>query len=515
MVPSTDDRSILYLQGLRRLRAGDPRAAGALLTRCLDGNPTHQGARRNLIRALLASAEYERVLAQADIALEATPDNAELQFARGTALNGLGRPHEARDALTRATTLDPSHAAARLNLGNACVDQDDLAAAEVQYRAALACDPHLAEAQASLGYLLTAQGRLPEAIAACETAIHLRPEFAQAHWNLAVASLLAGDLPRGFREYEWRKRHDRFRRDFVDLPGPVWDGGDPAGRRILVHAEQGFGDTIQFARYLPLIAARGGMPILACEGPLLRLLAGLPGVTVVAKDRKLPDYDCWIDQMSLPHAFGTALDTIPSAGGYLTPEPGLVSLWQEKLPPGRKIGLVWAGNSLHSNDRRRSIPPAALRPLLSLPGIAWINLQIGPAADNPVMPALRLTDFADTAAVIANLDFVVTVDTSVAHLAGAIARPAWIMLPYAPDWRWLLHRINSPWYATLRLFRQAAPGDWVSVVEDIARALRGEAHRIQLSSSERPRARAQATRGHAAACEADLRITRLPASGDK
>src|SRR6185312_12313601 len=162
-------------------------------------------------------------------------------------------------------------------------------------------------------------------------------------------------------------------------PGPVWDGGDPAGRRILVHAEQGFGDTIQFARYLPLIAARGGMPILACGGPLLRLLAGLPGVTVVAKDRKLPDYDCWIDQMSLPHAFGTALDTIPSAGGYLTPEPGLVSLWQEKLPPGRKIGLVWAGNSLHSNDRRRSIPPAALRPLLSLPGIAWINLQIGAA----------------------------------------------------------------------------------------------------------------------------------------
>jgi hypothetical protein len=336
----------------------------------------------------------------------------------------------------------------------------------------------LAEAHASLGFVLTGLGRLGEAVAACDAAIALRPAFVQAHWNLAVAALLHGDFVRGFAEYEWRKRHDRFRRDFIDLPGPVWTGGDPEGRTILVHAEQGLGDTIQFARYLPLIAARGGRAVLACERPLIPLLASLPGVDVVPKDAPLPRYDAWIDQMSLPHAFATRPDSILSPAGYLRADPARVAAWRARLPPGRKVGVAWAGNPAHSNDRRRSLSGAALAPLLTLPGMHFVNLQVGAREGEAGLPVLSpaLTEYAETAAVVANLDLVVTVDTSVAHVAGALGVPCWVMLPHAPDWRWMLGRDDTPWYRSLRLFRQQQAGDWGGVIARVAAGLR-TAHR--------------------------------------
>lgn len=467
----------LYVAGLLTLRDGRLDQAVALFHQVLCVQPDHQGARRNLVRALLAANAPAQVLAQADLALGLSPDVAELHYARGTALNALGVPDAARAALARAVALDPRHAPSWLNLGNACADLGDLVLAERHCRTALRLNPSLTEAQASLGYLLTALGRLPEAMAACEAAIALCPQCVQAHWNLAVAALLAGDLPRGFAAYEWRKRHDRFRHDFISLPGPVWDGGEPRGRTILVHAEQGFGDTIQFARYLPLIAARGDRPILACAPPLVPLFQdAMPGVTVVARGTGLPSYDAWIDQMSLPMAFGTRLETIPAAAGYLAVDPVRAAAWAAVLPPGRRIGLAWAGNPLHSNDARRSIPASMLAPLLELPGISFVNLQVGPPARE--VPGLwdmtdRLPDYAETAALIANLDLVVCVDTSVAHLAGAIGKPAWVMLPHAPDWRWLLGRADSPWYRSLRLFRQAVAGDWRSVIAAVSSALSG------------------------------------------
>jgi hypothetical protein len=437
------------------------------------GLPGHEGARVNLVRAWLAGGEPSRALAAAEAGVGMWPHRAELHFARGSALNALGRSGEARAALAAAVALDPTHAPSHLNLGNACVDLDDLATAEAHIRAALRLDPGLAEAHASLGFVLTSRGRLPEAIAACEAAIALRPDFVQGHWNLATAALLAGDFARGLAEYEWRKRHDRFRRDFIDLPGPVWTGEDPAGRRILVHAEQGLGDTIQFARYLRMIAARGGMPVLACEPPLLPLLGTLAGVLVVAKDAPLPAFDAWIDQMSLPFIFGTRPGTVPMAGGYLRADPARVARWRAQLPPEGTVGLAWAGNPLHSNDRRRSLPVAMLRRLVAAGEGRFVNLQAGPRAAEAGLPDLspHLTDYAETAALIANLDLVLTVDTSVAHVAGALGVPCWVMLPFAPDWRWLLGRNDTPWYTSLRLFRQTGPGDWATVIDAVIRAL--------------------------------------------
>ena len=459
------------------LRDGQPVQAAEHFEAAVAALPTHAGARLNLVRALLAAGEMQRVLAAADAMLVSLPDEAELHFSRGTALNALAQPLAAREALLRAVALGPSHAPSWLNLGNACVDLDDLDIAEGHIRTALSLDPKLLEAHASLGFVLTAQGRLVEAIAACEIAISLCPDFGQAHWNLAAAALLAGDFARGFAAYEWRKRHHRFRRDFTALPGPGWTGGDPAGRTILVRAEQGFGDAIQLIRYLPLIAERGGKPVLVCAPALVPWLATLDGIAVLSNDAPLPHYDAWIDEMSLPLMFGTRPDTIPAAAGYLRAAPSRVAQWRARLPAGRKIGVAWAGNPAHGNDRRRSLPQETAAQLAALCGDRAVNLQVGPRAAEFGLADLSplLTDFAETAALIANLDLVVTVDTAVAHVAGALGVPCWVMLPFAPDWRWMLGRDDTPWYASLRLFRQPKSGDWNSVIEQVRTALRHDA----------------------------------------
>jgi Flp pilus assembly protein TadD len=463
MIVASAEQSALYIAGLHHIRANRIQEAVATLRRVVAHDPSHQGARRNLIRALNIATDHEAVIAETAID---PSHSAEIHFLRGTAFSALSRPEEARDSLTIATTLDPGFAPAWVNLGNAFADLDQLPAAEIHCRRALALDPSLIEAHVSLGFILTAQGRLAEGIERLECAIRQSPGNVHAHWNLATAALLSGDLPRGFAEYEWRKRHDRYRRDFINLPGPVWTGDDPSGRTILVHAEQGLGDTIQFARYLPLIAERGGTPILACEPSLIPLLATIGDIRVVSKFAPLPPHDAWIDQMSLPNVFGTTLDTIPSAGGYLT-APRLL------LPRARRIGLAWAGNKLHRNDHRRTPPAEVFAPLLAVPGCHFISLMPGLCLPGTARPPRNLTDYAETAALIAALDLVITVDTSVAHVAGALGCPAWVLLPYAPDWRWLLNRSDTPWYDSLRLFRQGSPGDWRSVIASVAAALAG------------------------------------------
>ena len=467
------DEQALYVRGLTALRDGNGREAASLLTRTLRRQPNHRGMRRHLIQALLLAGRFDEVLIVADAALVAMPDDAELHFARGTALNVLGQPSRACAAFAQALSLRPGHAASWLNMGNASADLGDLTSANALYRTAIRLDPALAEAHASLGYILTMFGELPEAIAACETAIRLRPGFAQAHWNVAIAALLSGDLPRGFIEYEWRKVHPRYCADFPQLPGSAWDGSDPAGRTILVRAEQGFGDAIQFARYLPMVLAAGASPILVCASSLVALMRCIPNVQAVAASDPLPDYDMWIDQISLPRVFGTTLRTIPSPGGYLSTAPASVAAWGARLPEGPKIGLALAGNPNHPADRQRSIPAEFARMLTGIPGSSFINLQFGHAARGLGLPDLTpwLTDYAETAALIDSLDLVITVDTSVAHLAGALGKPVWVLLPHAPDWRWLLGRTDSPWYRSARLFRQPAPGDWTSVLVQVAREL--------------------------------------------
>jgi Flp pilus assembly protein TadD len=344
------DGDTCYLNGLLQLRAGQPAEASDLLQRALQRRPDSIDVRRNLIRALLASERYAAVLDQTTIALAGTPDDAELYFARGTALAELRQPLAARDALTRSVVLRPSLAAGWLNLGNICVDLDQNGEAERHYRTAIRLNPALAQAYASLGHLLLGQGRVADAIAACEAAVRLAPAMAEAHWNLASALLLSGDMARGWRAFEWRKRHPRFRADFPPLPGPYWSGEDPAGKLILVRAEQGLGDTIQFARYLPVIAARGGIAIVACDPRLVPLLSTMHGVIAVPRSAEVP-YDAWIDMMSLPLALGG----IPYRGGYLRPPPA------HRGGAPLRVGLAWAGNPANSQDRRRSIPAAVAR----------------------------------------------------------------------------------------------------------------------------------------------------------
>jgi Flp pilus assembly protein TadD len=471
--PMTHDGQALYVRGLLALRAGETLDAVSLLTQALRHRPGHPGMRRNLVRALLVAERYEQVVMQANAALAGTPNEAELHFALGTALNALGQHARACSAFSRALSLQPDHAASWLNMGNASADLDDLASAEALYRTAIRLDPALAEARASLGYLLTMRGRLPEAIEACEAAIRLRPDFAQAHWNLGIAALLGGDLPRGFAEYEWRQRHARYRADFPALPGRKWDGSDPAGQTILVRAEQGSGDAIQFARYLPLISAAGGSPIFVCSPSLQPLIQSMPGVRVAASSQPVPAYDAWIDQASLPFVFGTTLDTIPAADAYLHADPVRVRSWQARLPEGRKIGVAFSGNPKHPADRRRSIPLERVDRLPDIADTSFINLQYGDSSRGLGLADLTrwLTDYAETAALIETLDLVVTVDTSVAHLAGALGKQVWLLLPHAPDWRWLLGRDDSPWYRSARLFRQPEAGDWTSVLAEVMQAL--------------------------------------------
>ena len=494
------------------LRAGNAARAITLYRAALTGDPTHVGAWINLSVALRKTGEADAALAAAreavaraplladahaahaaclllcgdptsavevaDHALALSPKLAEALFVRGTGLSALGRADQAVAALREAVRIAPDHARARLNLGNALADQDRLAEAETECRAALAADPGLIEAHASLAFLLTSRGRLRAAIDAAERAIALDPDFAAAHWNQGTAALLAGDYGLGFEKYEWRRVHPLFRADFRRLPGPAWDGAPLAGRRLLVVAEQGLGDTIQMARYLPLAAATGGAVTLVCDRRLTALLSRLTGVRVVARDEELPEHDVWADQMSLPRLFRSTPRTLPQAGGYLTADPRLVDKWHARLPPGRRIGLVWAGNPGHSNDRRRSLPFTLLSPLLEQFDHRWIILQLGPArtaatGDKRVFDAGPLLhDFDQTAAAVRCLDLVIAVDTSTTHLAGALGVPVWTMLPYAPDWRWLLDRPDdTPWYHSLRLFRQPGPGDWATVVARVAAAL--------------------------------------------
>ncbi len=465
--------SALYLLGTLTLATGRPAEAAALLTRAERLRPHHRDQTLALTRALIATGHAAEALDVCN-GLTADPSLTEAHFLAGCAANALGRHGEAAQAFRQVLAVTPHHAPALLNLGNACVDADDLDNAEAYTRAAIANAPGLAEAHASLGHLLTVKGRPLEAIASCWEAAKLEPDLAQAHWNRGVAHLLAGQFAEGWDAYEWRKR--RYPRCYSPLPGPQWEGEALDGRTILVRAEQGFGDAVQFARYLPLLTQRGAHVILQAASPLLSLLQRIPDILVVERGCPTP-HDLWVDQMSLPRLFHTAANTVPGASGYLTPNPTLAEAYDAALPFGLRIGVAWAGNPAHHNDRRRSMPVSALAPIVGAGARMLVSLQVGSqAADISKVFGIKdlshqLTDFAATAAVIAGLDLVITVDTAVAHLAGALGIPTWLMLPHAPDWRWMLNRDDSPWYSSMRLFRQERPGDWPGVVERVASAL--------------------------------------------
>jgi len=423
---------------------------------------------------------FAAALADYDRAAALKPDAAPLHNNRGNALRELSRHEEALAAFGRAIALKPDYAEAHNNRGNALLGLNLVAEALADYDRALALKPDFADALVNRGNALHYLGRGREAIASFDAAIALSPQLAEAHWNKALTLLALGDFARGFAEYEWRWRRDSElkSRSFAQ---PQWQGEDIAGKTVLLHAEQGFGDTIQMIRYLPLVAARGARVVLEIPDDLRPLIGGTGVAATVRRGDALPPFDLHCPLMSLPLAFGTTLDTIPASVPYLSAPAERIAAWRARLadltPP--RVGLVWSGKPTHKNDHNRSIALTQLAPLLQTAGVTFVSLQTEYRdADRTALataPLVRLddalADFADTAAAIAALDLVIAVDTAVAHLAGAMGIPLWLLLPAIGDWRWLEGRTNSPWYPSARLFRQPQIGDWPGALANVAREL--------------------------------------------
>ncbi|CAO3411651.1 DUF6165 family protein [Azospirillum largimobile] len=411
----------------------------------------------------------------------------------GIALRGLARTDEAMACHCHAVTLDPYFAAGHTSLGLGLQEQGRLEEAARAHARAVAVDPGFAGGYANHGNARLNQNRLIEAIAGFRRAVAIDPAGPDARRNLGMALLVAGRFEEGWREYEWRLRC-KDAPTLAAMPKPRWTGEPLEGRRILLHGEQGLGDALQFCRYVPLVAARGGRVILGLPAPLERVMAGLPGVERFVSGQFPTDaFDLHLPMLSLGEVFGTQMDTIPHRVPYLTAEPDLAARWGERLKGlakdggGLKVGIVWAGSPTHGNDRNRSIGLAPFARLAAIPGVSLVSIQKGPTegqAANPPggFPLLNLSpdirDFADTAAIMAGLDLVVCVDTSVAHLAGALGVPVWVLVPFAPDWRWMLDREDSPWYPTMRLFRQDRPGSWDDAMNRLERALRERATHV-------------------------------------
>ncbi len=344
-------------------------------------------------------------------------------------------------------------------------------------RRAIEIKPQLPEAHANLGSALLQNGQYDDAIALFRHAISMRREFPMAHHNLGLALLLKGEFDEGWSEYAWRDRAEELGRVHQKFPQPQWRGESLDGKRILLHAEQGVGDTIQLVRFIPEVIARGGRVILAVQEEVLSLVRQIPGVMQFAtRGDPIPEFDVHSPLLNLPGALAITRDTIPSSEKYLSADAALVKEWETKLsapPRHRKIGLAWAGDPRHTNDRNRSIAAEMLAPFQTIADTTFYRLHksgsAGPAWIVDHTPGFR--DFSDTAAFIENLDLVISVDTAVAHLAAAMGKPTWILLPFVPDWRWMLERTDSPWYPSVRLFRQSSIGDWRNVMEQVKIAM--------------------------------------------
>jgi tetratricopeptide (TPR) repeat protein len=469
----------LHLLGVAAHARGDLEAAIKLTRRAIAADGRNVLYHANLVELCRQAGRLDDALAAGRRALALDPQCAQ-------ALNNLGivryerREYETAIGLyRRAVAALPSYAEAHSNLGNALRIEHRFDEAVAAYDRALALEPRYVDAVANRASALHLSGRLDEAAAAFRQALALDPNHANAHSGLGLLLLLEGRFAEGWPEYEWRWRSSEARP--LGLSGREWQGEPLAGRRILVQAEQGLGDTIQFCRYLPELKARGAEVGVAVQPALAGLLCGsFPWARFIAADERWA-YDCFSTMLSLPWRVGTVRETIPGAVPYLAVAPAARQRWAERLGSAAalKVGLVWAGNPGHVNDRKRSLEVETLAPLLAVPGTRFFALQVGAraadlgrlAADAVEDLAPALGDFAETAAAVANLDLVIAVDTSVAHLAGALGRPVWVLLSAVPDWRWLKAREDSPWYPSLRLFRQGRLGDWEPVIARVAEVL--------------------------------------------
>jgi tetratricopeptide (TPR) repeat protein len=465
----------------------------AAFSRALALRPEYVEAHNNLGIALTNKGKFDDAIASCRRAIALRPTYAEAFNNLCVALKNAGSFEEACAAGRQAITLNPQMAEGWSNLGLALRGAWKYEDAIAAFRRAVGLWPKSAQMHVNLGVALHEIGRSYEAADCCRAAMAVHPDFPMAHWNLSLIYLQQGDYARGWVEHEWRWQAYIDRMPPRDFAQPRWDGADLSGRRILLHVEQGFGDAIQFARFVPMVAARNGRIVLECQSSLGRLFAGQTwaGVErVVGQGDDLGEFDVHCPLVSLPLAFGTTLATIPAEMPYLRAESGVVDRWRERLRTGSarlNVGLVWAGKTIP--DPRRTIGLAGLGPLAEVADVRFVSLQKGGGSEEAQRPpsgmewvdwTAELTDFADTAALMEALDVVITIDTAAAHLAGALGKRAWVLLPYSPDWRWLRSGETSPWYPTMRLFRQRVFGDWSAPIAEVVEALRS----LDMSSGE-------------------------------
>lgn len=469
--------------GAAAARLGRLELAVAAFRRAIELQPKQAGVHSNLGSVLQAQGRFDEALIACQDALRLNPEHAEAYNNLGNALQKLGRVSEAVAAYERALALRPQFAEASSNLSNALLLEGRLDEAVGSCRRALSVNPHYPEAHINLGNALKSQGRFDEARGAYERALAIDPDCVEAHWNRSLVLLLQGEFREGWQEYEWRWKR-RAAEPARASARPLWLGQESLhGKTILLWGEQGLGDQIQFARFAEEVSKLGARVILELKQPLMRAFHGVRGVTRLASSREPVgdeefDYHCPL--MSLPLALQSQLAAVPRPV-VLRAHTTEIKTWQSRLAAGTlKIGLAWSGNARHTNDRNRSIPLAMLSTLLA-EDAEWISLQkeVRPTdrATLEALPAIRhfgdtLDDFVDTAALCENCDLIISVDTSVAHLAASIGRPVWLLLPFVPDWRWLCERDSSPWYPSVRIYRQTQAGEWHEILRRLQQDLR-------------------------------------------
>lgn len=425
---------------------------------------------------------YDEALSNFDHVLSARPDDTNALLNRGNIFHELKRYDNALVSYDRAITVCPEHADALYNRGNVLHELKRFNEALESYDRALCLRANFSNALHNRGTTLKELKHFDEALASYACALSLQPDEVEVHWSEALLRLLRGDYRRGWEKYEWRWKRESMALERRNFEQPLWLGNeDISDKTVLLHSEQGFGDTIQFCRYVPVIAARCAHVILEVPKPLVALMGSLDGrIQIVAKGNPLPDFDYHCPLLSLPLACGTVLKTIPARSPYLNPPPQSLQKWKTRLGPRRRptIGLAWSGNETHKNDHNRSCGLGSFLPLLDLDA-TFVSVQKDVRSNDLAILNERhdichygqdLEDFCDTAALISHLDLVISVDTSIAHLAGALGKPVWVLLTYIPDWRWLLDRNDSPWYPTARLFRQDETRTWDKVILQIRNA---------------------------------------------
>lgn len=489
---SPENADTHYNLGTALQDVGDVGAAANAYEEALRLNARHVAAYNNLGNVWREQNQYQGAIECYRRALELAPDQAVVHNNLGVALRDDRQTAEAIACFERALSLDPHEAEAHSNLGNALKDEGRLEEAIASYCRALALNPGLTLALDNLGLAQLDQGKLDAAAECFRRSLQLNPHSPHAHWSRGLLLLLQGNLREGWREHEWRwqcPEWRRYTRSFAAAPGPhpIWDGSRLEGKTILLQAEQGLGDTLQFVRFVPLVKEFGGRVVLQCQTALIPLLQNCGADAIIGEHSLLPHFDCRATLLTLPAIWDTTLETVPAAVPYLFADPKLVEHWKTRLSEvrGLRIGINWRGRGGAGMFRRRDIPLDCFTDLVELPGVQLVNLHQGegqseleawPSRSRVFDPSSEVDKthgaFMDTAAIMQNLDLVITSDTAVAHLAGALGAPTWVGLPFAADWRWLLERSDSPWYPTMRLFRQKQPGDWSGVFDQILAAIR-------------------------------------------